>query len=156
MTGSVILTQPQLEECLAYWQRELRLQDWDIKLEFARRHVMETDASAQSQWWSLDKSGRIKMLDSHDYEGAGWVNPQDMESDLVHELLHCHLRSKELEIPESGSKHDALEVAIEMLTQALVRLKREAGQVQHQAVQYVIGSQPADGAGMARGEIKVS
>ena len=166
MTEPVILTLPQLQDALAYWQRALRLQDWDITLAITRRKDWKGSASgtAISDWHIPTGHANMHLLNADDYAADSFVEPQDMEVDLVHEMLHGHFHETVISVEEQGIRRDLFEAAIETTARALVRLKRglaacearQAGEVQHHAFQYVIGSQPAGGAGHVGGEIKVS
>ena len=127
MTEPVILTLPQLQDALAYWQRALRLQDWDITLAIKRRNKWEggTTSVASSDWHIRSRHGSIDILDPDDYEAEGFYEKQDMESSLVHELLHGLFHEDFIAVEKTGLQRDLFEAAIETTARALVRLKRQ-------------------------------
>ncbi|CCF83479.1 hypothetical protein [Nitrolancea hollandica] len=83
------MTDRDLEDRLWYWQRKLRLQDWDIKIRFVTRKEMD-GKDGQVNYHSHIKRARIDILHP-DEERPGAVEPLDIENTIVHELLHIHL-----------------------------------------------------------------
>lgn len=132
----VILTQEQLEERLAYWQKKLRLQDWLVTVELCRMKTLE-DAQARNHYQRQHKMARIYIGDLTDYEPFQRVH-LDMEWNLVHELLHLHfdalqtyaeLASTSGELPRLV--HQEAEAAVDSIAYALVTIDRE-GRVSHE------------------------
>lgn len=116
-----ILTNEQLQERLAYWQKVLRLQDWTIRVAF--RHVVDMEPGNEAE---VDtnfplKRAAIAIVYPDEYRSrVGW--PQEVEESLVHELLHLHLEPWQV---EKGSLEYVLqEQAVESLAHALVELAR--------------------------------
>lgn len=124
----VILTEEQLQEKLAYWQKILRLSDWIITVRIARERDMNLSGCAGEISWSLNnKAASIRILDEIDCP-QDLMYPQDMEKTLVHELLHLHLAP----VSECYGKNEDIyslfeEQAIESISHALVRVSRENG-----------------------------
>lgn len=122
MADEIILTQEQLEERLAYWQRVLRLQDWRVKARLVRERDFRNPGNQGECEWSLStKVAIIRILDPVDYSpDCAWL--QDMERTLVHELLHLHFAPFRA---ESDTAEDiSQEQAIDCIATGLVALYR--------------------------------
>jgi len=116
------LTQEQLEALCREWQGILRLQDWDVKPELVRRFdLLDESRQGECQYELQLKAAVIRVLRAEDLPPSPW--PADLEKTLVHELLHLHFAPFMPE-PEEGLRHVAAEQAIELIAEALVRLKR--------------------------------
>lgn len=103
------------------WQAILGLQDWKVTVHVVRRSEMQGENEGECQYVLPRKRATIWLCDAVDRHDSEDV---DMEADLVHELLHipfgpffCH---------EEQDRHINLcqEQCIDMLADALVRLKR--------------------------------
>lgn len=124
----VILTEEQLQEKLAYWQKVLRLSDWVISAKITReRDFSRGGRAGEIEWVIHNKTAAVRMLDSVDYP-EGLIEDQDMEQTLVHELLHLHLAPIRYNY---GNNEDVYEIfeeqAIDSIATALVRVSRENG-----------------------------
>lgn len=114
------MDQKTLEALLAEWQKTLRLQDWDIEIDVARRVDMHRmDVDGQCRWVLCNKSAFIRILDPIDHNPS-MIAPCDPERTLVHELLHLHFAP----FCELGSETYQHEQAIEAIAEALVTAKR--------------------------------
>lgn len=111
-----------LEDMLRFWQERLRLQDWDIKICFARGSEFDDGSSSGEVLYRLrSKQAMIKILDPIDYPGDTlWE--QDVEETVVHELLHLHFGSLQI---EEEFESIMLEQAICCIADGLIRTKRE-------------------------------
>lgn len=119
----VIYTEDELRAKCAEWQKILRLQDWDVRVSIVRENQMLTkESNAEINVNVQHKLARLRVIDPIDYHPDN-LNPQDMEKSLVHELLHIHLWqfTEELE----GALQDAEEQALNMITDALIKLYRK-------------------------------
>ena len=115
-----------LPELCVFWQKVLRLQDWDVKLAVVRFHELEDgNLFGQSSWIISKKYAAIKILDYRDYHLGHWWD-RDQEGTLIHELLHLHLAPlKATSNWRDGSlEMYALENVIETIASALLFLKR--------------------------------
>jgi hypothetical protein len=115
------MTEPELQELCAEWQKILRLQDWEIHVCIARsRDMPEGMQGCIDMVWPR-KEAHISIIDPVDYPPDSWW-AQDMERTLVHELLHLHS-------PERENEREDIQVLIEQGVQltacALVDLKRQ-------------------------------
>lgn len=119
----VIFNQEEAEAVLVKWQKMLRLQDWDVKIDVRRGRDFNTDSQAEVTWLEEKKMAIIHLLDPIDYDNKYF--PHDHEVSIVHELLHLHMVRF---AAESGTPEDiAQEQAINALSLALVGLRRKAG-----------------------------
>ena len=125
--NAVILTEDELREKCAEWQRILRLQDWDVIVTVERASNMRvSEVNGECEWTLQTKQARIRILDPIDYpDNIKW--PQDMEQTLVHELLHLHFAPFD-RFDRESLEHVTMEQAIDLIAGALVNLKRKIGE----------------------------
>lgn len=124
--NAVILTEDELREKCAEWQRILRLQDWDVIVSIDRASNLISDCQGQCEWTLPTKQARIRILDPVDFPPESrW--PQDMEQTLVHELLHLHFAPFD-RFERESLEHVTMEQAIDLIAGALVNLKRKTGE----------------------------
>jgi hypothetical protein len=103
-----------LENRLRYWQKVLRLQDWDITVKTARMsQLSKPDRLAEVMEDPYHKTAEILILEKVDAPG------QDQEASLVHELVHIHLSPGFDGVPEV-----VLEQTVASFTKALLDLER--------------------------------
>ena len=122
-TGHQYDNPAHLESDLAFWKKELRLSDWDIKLEVVRSHVFEHDYVGDCGVSLSNKTAHIRLMDPIDVAGTEWF-PLDQEEVLVHELLHIHM---EPFFPKDGNALNFTgEQAIEAIAKALVSVRRRS------------------------------
>lgn len=121
----VSVTPADLDARLAYWQGQLRLQDWDMTVTIVRRHAMSRPTSVASADIEIYHRAKIRLLDPIDFHPEDWPVDRDLEVSLVHELLHCVFY--DVGNPKADTPEDAaFERAIEVTAIALVRLERRA------------------------------
>lgn len=113
----------ELRSQLAYWQKTLYLQDWNIDFRICRNWEMN-DALANCQWFIERKDAIIKVLDPDDLGSVkgNFLHDEELDYDisLVHELLHLHYCAfdiKEYEVP--------IEQAINAISRGIVKVWRE-------------------------------
>jgi len=121
MKKPVVPTLPRLRELCRQWQKLLRLQDWDVRISWARGHGIDlaTQTEGLCEWVARRKEAKIKVLDPVDWES---MDTCDAEQILVHELLH--LRFYGFAAKDDTPEDVAQEQAIHALSMALVMLKR--------------------------------
>jgi hypothetical protein len=79
----------RLEKLMQVWQKRLRLQDWDIKLQVTHMVDMPVpDALGCIGSSAEHKSAVLTLLNPDEYPDGPF--PVDTEEVLVHELLHLH------------------------------------------------------------------
>lgn len=118
------MSDEKLKSFLAYWQKRLRLEDWDIVLEVVRlkewltlgkdAYTAGVCAPSQSCGWA-----RIRLLHIDDIPEDAVPSIKDPEVTLVHELLHLLIP---VSSPEGGDVHG--ERAINRIAEALVVERR--------------------------------
>ena len=120
--GRIYDNPAELQTDLDFWKKELRLLDWDIKLEIVRSHVFREDFVGDCGVSLSNKTAHIRLMDAIDVTGSEWFQ-LDQEEVLVHELLHIHME------PFFPKGEHALnftgEQAIESIAKALVSLRRQ-------------------------------
>ena len=118
----VILNDDELNELLAYWQKKLRLENWDIMVNLYRQEEFYDEESQGENSYDI-RTGQsiIRILDHVDWSIRNRF-PQDMERCLVHELLHLHFEPFEPK-EQKSLEHDLMERTIEMLAGTLVALR---------------------------------
>ena len=121
----VILNADELNDLLEYWQKELRLENWDIVVNLYRQEEFYDEESQGENSYDI-RTGQsiIRILDHIDWPIQGQRFPQDMERCLVHELLHLHFEPFEPKDKKS-LEHDLMERTIETLAGTLVALRRK-------------------------------
>ena len=107
-----------LSKVASKWQKILRLQDWEVTIDYYRaRDFTNADALGECTFNLNSREGFIKILHPTDYDGD-----YDLEWIVVHELLHLHFADwtakNNYECPVSG------EQAIDSIAQALTRLNK--------------------------------
>lgn len=115
----------ELEAWVTEWQRRLRLQDWDVKIQVRRRYDMSlANAHGTCTWELCKKLAAIEIMDPNDYDPGSWAWVNDVEKTVVHELLHLHFAP--FASPDDGPADIAQEQAIDLIARALVDAKRGA------------------------------
>lgn len=82
------LTQEQIDEACAEWQKRLRLQDWDVDVHIERGHNLDSQGACnitQELKYALIRIRLMSDAKDSDLKCVG-----DMESVLLHELFHIH------------------------------------------------------------------
>ena len=119
------MNQRWLDRRLRYWQRILRLQDWNIngRVEGFRGMPTQEDAGTCNVDFEL-KEALIRIMDPVDHN-PNWIQPfQDVETTLVHELLEIHFDPFK-NSDKKTLEHKIQEQVIESLAKALVELERK-------------------------------
>jgi len=115
-----ILTEDELIERCGYWQKRLKLSDWDIKVTIKRLSQLSKRGCAEIDYWLDSEGAEVSILDPLDY--TDYADPQDMEQGLVHELIHIVFAHWETD----GDLEKLIkEQATERVSWALVNLDRE-------------------------------
>ena len=107
-----------LTKLASKWQKLLRLQDWEVNIDYYRaREFTNPDALGECSFNLNSREGFIKILHPTDYDGE-----YDLEWVVVHELLHLHFADwtakNNHECPVSG------EQAIDAIAQTLSKLNK--------------------------------
>lgn len=117
------VTQEDAQARCGYWQTVLRLQDWDVRVTFCRRHDLKHGVARAEI--DIYRRAHVRILDPIDQNPEDWPVDRDVEVSLVHELLH--LQFYDVAKPKEDTPEDvALERGIEATARALVQLSRGA------------------------------
>jgi hypothetical protein len=116
------MTIEELRDRCVYWQKRLRLQDWDVRLSLVRQWEVPNDFGTCDPCVSK-KIATLKILDRIDEGDPSDIEAYDAEKTLVHELLHMHFAAFAAtdDTPEETAQHQV----IHALSHALVTLERE-------------------------------
>lgn len=118
------MTNKELQRLTKFWQKVLRLQDWELEVRITRGRDMADDGhQGECHYIQSLKQAKILIVDPIDYPSEAW-EPQDIERTLCHELLHLHFAPFYSEKSEDDPERTAQEQAIEILARAYVNLKR--------------------------------
>jgi hypothetical protein len=113
----VIKTQQQLEKATKYWQRLLRLQDWELDVQFAVPPEIEEGAYGICRISDMYRRAKIRLLKPGCTDKQGLVK-NDITATLLHELIHIHIHTI------TGINKKAYEeFVIEALAHAFAELK---------------------------------
>jgi hypothetical protein len=127
------MTDSTLQRLLKEWKHVLRLEDWRVVARFASPMEFENGGAVGEASVSASlKQATIFLLNDGDLRGESLFN-QDIETTLVHELLHLHTQSWTRNAgDESGGdpRYWESERAIEAIALGLVGLKRGVGRVE--------------------------
>lgn len=114
---------PDIEKLLAEWQYRLRLQDWDITVEWVSHFHVE--AFGRTKTSLANRTAMVDLVPPDQIDHSGILS--DPEVTLVHELLH--VKAAEVLENRMGTDRPDLdsplwECFIDQLAQALVAAKR--------------------------------
>ena len=99
---------------MKYWQKRLRLQDWDIDIKKAEPKRLRVGGTVGRVEYSIySKVATILISDK-------LKNKKEIERTIIHELLHLHLASIS-QFCEGDCYETYEEQAIESITKALLQ-----------------------------------
>ena len=114
------MTDADLQSLLTFWQKTLRLQDWQIITRFCDSTELHIPSDYGNCRIRAQQKSAVILIRR---QGVGEDPfPFTEEEALVHELLHLHFEPFEVQT-EPG--HTAEEQAINLIAGALVELKRQ-------------------------------
>lgn len=125
-TASVIETQQRSQQeafasdRLGYWQRRLNLEDWSITVKVCRARELRRETVGNVHWDPEKKTAVIRVLDSSDYQLPFASVLRDVETTVVHELVHLELAY----LPRTESSATPEEQAVTRIADALLKLHR--------------------------------
>ena len=119
------LAERYVGEKLAFWQRRLNLQDWNISVVMSHPTDLRHRTLGNIHWNADKKAAVIRVLDASEYQMPFRATVKDMEFTIVHELIHLELAS----LPRSEASRSDEEYAINHLASALMQLDDNSGQL---------------------------
>lgn len=119
----VILTEDELRQLCAEYQRILRLGDWKVRVKVGRPGPGHENDGASVTYDTTARIAEI-LVTSPEYYSTAALTPQDMEVDLVHELVHLYFVP--LGKPSEDTAAILFEAAIDSIAEAIVSLRRAA------------------------------
>jgi|SRR5579871_718405 len=120
-----LVTDSQVENWTASWQKRLDLQDWKITTEIVRIWDLKPDTLGNLHWNSENKTALIHVLNPVDYDLPPSQIPQDIEYTIVHELIHLQLSV----LPHDPNGKNLEERVVNKISEALFQL--EKGETYH-------------------------
>lgn len=119
------MTEAELKELCALWQKRLRLQDWNVRLEVVGA-IELGGGFANCRTALREKTALIRIVDAADSTSSDTeiFGGRDLEEDLVHELIHlaCEPFSPD---DRDSTEWESIEQAVGVLANCIVRLSRE-------------------------------
>jgi hypothetical protein len=119
--GSREYVQQYVVAKLAVWQQRLKLSDWQIAWAMAHRSDLKPNTVGQIHWDKPTKSASILVLDPSDYRMPFNAMLDDMETTIIHELVHLKLTS----LPHSEASRGSEEQAVNGISEALFALEHQ-------------------------------
>ena len=119
------MTDADLADLCALWQKRLRLQDWDVTVRFAAWHELKGgERGGQVNWAVAERAAAIDLSRPDDVP-PDLLCPYDVETTLVHELLHLTMIG--MATAAGSPEEKAEEQAVNAISRALVALARQKG-----------------------------
>ena len=128
--NDVYLTADEIKQLIDFWVPRLGLQAWNIEFKVLPWVDMPMDGTQGTCSYSYPlRRATVSLLDPRDHRPGGDRHLQyDMETTLVHELLHVALAAwshhSEFHDVKSLTYIDCVEHPVEQLSIALVALRR--------------------------------
>ncbi|MCU1238160.1 MAG: hypothetical protein JWP63_6127 [Candidatus Solibacter sp.] len=111
-------------EKLWFWQRRLKLEDWNITVVVARATELKPKTLGNIHWDSAKKTAVLHVLDPADYDLPPREMLDDMEFTVVHELIHLELSPVLSQFPRDEANRRDEEHAVNQMADALLKLQR--------------------------------
>jgi len=105
---------------LSFWQRRLNLGEWHITVKVCRSADLRRETVGNVHWDPGKKTAVIRVLDASDYQIPFAAVLRDVETTLVHEMVHLELAY----LPRNESSASPEEQAVARITDALLKLHR--------------------------------
>lgn len=119
------MTDKRLQKLLKKWQKILHLRDWEIRVEFVPVKEMPNIGQVGEVEWDLQcRAAEIRLVVEEDYP-TDTVSKTDVETTLVHELLHLHLAHLRTACEQGENYVLHEEQAINALAKSLIKLHRK-------------------------------
>ena len=112
-----------LQQIVNKWIPILRLQDWDITILYGNRETTENMLGKSR----ISRNLKIVsiFICSPELIDPNWLGSKDIEETIVHELIHLHCSYFDSSFKENTLESENLEVMIDKIAIALVKLDRK-------------------------------
>ena len=112
---------PQLEDLCCQWQKILRLEDWNVRIELQDQVTFQSGKDTHAEiTYELNHKKAVIAFPSPGTYASSTCPQQDMLHGLVHELLHLHLANTASE--RNQTQGTLMEQGINGIAGALVYL----------------------------------
>jgi hypothetical protein len=120
--GFIFRDEAEAQAACEWWQKELRMLDWQCDVQIARHWEILPNCSADNGYNLAHETMTIRLLDPIDFhpQVGNKFDIQDHEMDLIHELGHG------LFYPATDKTSDTQERALNAFAESAVRLRRLA------------------------------
>jgi hypothetical protein len=118
--GFVFTDEQDAQAACEWWQKRLRLVDWDVKVKYGTMRQMGLDIEGSCDPVLVLKVALLRLTHAADYPESQW--PPDEEETLVHELIHLHFEP--FRVKDSSLTDTAQEQAIECLATSFISFRR--------------------------------
>ncbi len=112
------LAQPYLDKRLDVWKKRLHLQKWNVTVQTAKPSALRAGTVGNIHWDIPTRTATIRVLDAADYKTPFRVALRDMETTLVHELIHLQLAA----LPRNDASRSEEELAVNNMAAALLEM----------------------------------
>jgi len=79
---------PDLQICLEYWQRELKLEDWAIEMRVVAQRDLEHGTLGDVEPILKTRTAVIRVMVEHESDLSGRLAKADQRFTIVHEMVH--------------------------------------------------------------------
>ena len=115
-----IYTLDELKSLVEKYQRVLRLQDWDIKVELVPRDTLSPHRDGEIELCMNFKKAVLRLSTPETFKGNITEPEQNMEHVLIHEILHLHFAG--IDEKWKGIENNLYEIAINKIAEGIETL----------------------------------
>jgi hypothetical protein len=112
-------------EKLWWWQRRLRLQDWDVAVVVSRASELKPNTLGNIRWDYDKKTAVLHVLNPADYRMRFDAMLRDIEYTVVHELIHLEIAPVLSDLHRTDANRMEEEHAVNHMAEALLKLERD-------------------------------
>src|SRR5882757_4123423 len=111
-------------EKLWYWQKRLKLEDWNVSVAVVRSNELKPKTLGNIHWDTDKKTALSRVLDPAEYQMPFHEMLDDMEFTVVHELIHLELAPLLSQFSRNEANRREEEHAVNHMADALLKLER--------------------------------
>jgi hypothetical protein len=116
-----LVAENYVNQKLQIWQKRLRLENWVLTVRLVRSWELKPKTLGNIHWDKDRNTALIKVLDPVDYKLPFPDVLKDLETTIVHEMVHLHLAA----LPRSEATRKAEESVVTKIAGALLELERK-------------------------------